>query len=139
MSARIVWSGTRPSRYHSLRAISPPPRRPAQAIRMPSAPRRRADVTAFFIALRMDDLLDVEVDLLAGPRLELVLQLLHLRALPPDDDTRAGGRDRDPRPVGRSLDVDPRDARVVELVLDVAPDLHVLVQQRRVRLGREPP
>src|SRR5439155_1673462 len=52
MSARIVWSGTRPSRYHSLRAISPPPSRPAHAIRMPSAPRRSAEVTAFFMARR---------------------------------------------------------------------------------------
>src|SRR5439155_71742 len=81
---------------------------------------------------------DVEVDLLGRPRLQLVLQLLHLRALPADDDARPGGRDRDPRPVGRALDVDLGDARVVELVLDVAPDLHVLVQQARVALRREP-
>ncbi len=52
MSARIVWSGTRPSRYHSRRAISAPPRRPAHAILIPSAPSLRADVTAFFIARR---------------------------------------------------------------------------------------
>ena len=32
MSARIVCSGTRPSRYHSRRAISAPPKRPEQAI-----------------------------------------------------------------------------------------------------------
>src|SRR5207245_9326632 len=90
------------------------------------------------VELGVDDLLDVEVDLLGRPRLQLVLQLLHLRALPADDDARPGGRDRDPRPVGRALDVDLGDARVVELVLDVAPDLHVLVQQARVALCREP-
>src|SRR5213592_4940811 len=159
MSARIVCSGTRPSRYHSLRAISPPPSRPAHAIRMPSAPRRSAEVTAFFMARRnatrfwswsatfsatswasssVDDLLDVEVDLLARPRLQLVLQLLHLGPLPADDDARPGRGDRDPRPVRRALDVDLGDARVIELILDVAPDLHILVQQICVALRREP-
>src|SRR2546421_9909983 len=98
MSARIVCSGTRPSRYHSRRAISAPPRRPAHAMRIPSAPSRRAEVTAFFMARRnatrfwscsatfsatswMHDLLDVQVDLLARPRLQLVLQLLDLGPL----------------------------------------------------------
>src|SRR5947199_128939 len=90
------------------------------------------------VELGVDDLLDVEVDLLGRPRLQLVLQLLHLRALPADDDARPGGRDRDPRPVGGALGVDLGDARVIELVLDVAPDLHVLVQQARVALRREP-
>src|ERR1700720_2542859 len=52
MSARSVCSGTRPSRYHSMRAISAPPRRPEQLIRMPSAPRRIADCTARFMARR---------------------------------------------------------------------------------------
>src|SRR3569623_1130224 len=40
MSARSVWSGTRPSRYHSVRAISMPFRRQADMILMPCAPRR---------------------------------------------------------------------------------------------------
>src|SRR5580658_2880748 len=52
MSARSVCSGTRPSRYHSRRAISAPPKRPEQLMRMPSAPRRMADCTARFIARR---------------------------------------------------------------------------------------
>src|SRR5438309_1512211 len=90
------------------------------------------------VELRMDDLLDVEVDLLAGPHLQLVLQLLHLGALATDDDARPRGIDGDPGAVGRALDVDARDAGVVELVLDVAPDLHVLVEQGRVVLGGEP-
>src|SRR5258708_12599454 len=50
MSARSVCSGTRPSRYHSMRAISAPPRRPEQLMRMPWAPRRMADCTARFMA-----------------------------------------------------------------------------------------
>ena len=41
------------------------------------------------VELGMDHLLDVEVDLLARPRLELVLELLDLGALAPDDDARA--------------------------------------------------
>ena len=52
MSARSVWSGTRPSRYHSLRAISAPPSRPPQLMRMPCAPSRIADCTARFMARR---------------------------------------------------------------------------------------
>src|SRR4029450_11426090 len=90
------------------------------------------------VELGMDDLLDVSVLLLAGPHLQLVLQLLDLRALAADDDAGAGGRDGDARAVGRALDVDLGDARVIELVLDEAPDLHVLVQERGVALRREP-
>src|SRR3989454_2522305 len=57
------------------------------------------------VQLGMDDLLDVEVDLLARPRLQLVLQLLDFCALAPDDDARARGEDRDPRAIRRALDV----------------------------------
>src|SRR6266436_545718 len=81
------------------------------------------------VQLGVDDLLDVEVDLLPRARLELVLQLLHLGALAADDDAGPRGEDGDPRAVRRALDVDLRDAGVVELVLDEAPDLDVLVQQ----------
>src|SRR6266852_930815 len=84
------------------------------------------------VELRVDDLLDVEVDLLARAHLQLVLQLLDLRALAADDDAGPRREDRDAAAVRGPLDVHPRDARVVELVLDVAPDLHVLVEQRRV-------
>src|SRR5688572_7441058 len=74
------------------------------------------------VELGMDDLLDVEVDLLLRPLLQLVLQLLDLGALAPDDDARPRRVDRDPGAVRRALDVDARDARVVELVLDVSAD-----------------
>src|SRR5439155_21449471 len=90
------------------------------------------------VELGMYDLLDVEVDLLPGPRLQLVLQLLDLGPLAADDDAGARRRDGDARAVGRALDVDLRDARVIKLVLDEAPDLHVLVQEIRVGLRREP-
>src|SRR5688572_17144138 len=54
------------------------------------------------VQLGVDDLLDVEVDLLLRPQLQLVLQLLHLGALAADDDAGPGGEDRDARPVGRA-------------------------------------
>src|ERR1043165_1283668 len=52
MSARRVCSGTRPSRYHSIRAISAPPRRPDTLMRTPLAPRRMADCIERFMARR---------------------------------------------------------------------------------------
>src|SRR6266480_1596469 len=52
MSARSVCSGTRPSWYPSVRAISAPPRRPAHLILIPCAPMRIALCTARFIARR---------------------------------------------------------------------------------------
>src|SRR5262249_27742037 len=90
------------------------------------------------VELGMDDLLDVEVDLLLRPRLQLVLEARPLGALTADDDAGPGGRHGDPSAIRRALDVDPRDPCVVELVLDVPPDLHVLVQQLGVVLGCEP-
>src|SRR5262249_5658884 len=90
------------------------------------------------VEFRVHHLLDVEVDLLARPRLELVLELLDLGALAPDDDARPRRVNHDARPVRRALDVDPRDARVVERVLDVPPDLGVLVEEVRVLLPGEP-
>src|SRR5215475_2392427 len=90
------------------------------------------------IELRMHDLLDVEVDLLARAHLQLVLQPLDLRALASDDDAGAGGGDGDARAIHRALEINPGDPRVVQLVLDEAPDLHILVQEGRVALGGEP-
>src|SRR3990172_6704336 len=150
MSARRVWSGTRPSRYHSRRARDPDAVRaqPQRALhRLLHRPPERhpllelqRDVLGheLGVQLRMDHLLDVEVDLLAGPGLQLVLELLDLGALPPDDDPRPGRVNRDPDPVRRALDVDAGDPRVVERLLDVAPDLGVLVEEVRVVLLREP-
>ena len=52
MSAFNVWSGTRPSRYHSQRAISMPLSRPDDISLMPCAPSRIAFCIARFIARR---------------------------------------------------------------------------------------
>src|SRR5215468_6054996 len=79
------------------------------------------------VELGMDDLFDIEVDLLGRAHLDLVLELLHLGALPAIDDAGTGGEDGDAGAVGRALDVDAGDARVIQRGLDEAPDLHVLV------------
>src|SRR3984957_15143450 len=52
MSARKVCSGMRPSRYHSVRAISEPLRRPDMRTLIPSAPLRIVLITARFMARR---------------------------------------------------------------------------------------
>ena len=52
MSARKVCSGMRPSRYHSVRAISEPLRRPETRTFTPSAPERMVLITARFMARR---------------------------------------------------------------------------------------
>src|SRR6266851_391095 len=157
MSARMVCSGTRPSRYHSRRAIAQAPGAGdpdavgAEAQRggdrlLHGAPESHPLLELqghvlgheLRVQLRMHHLFDVEVDLLGRPHLDLVLQLLHLGPLAADDDAGPGREDGDAGAVGRALDVDPRDLRVVERRLDVAADLVVLVQQVRVALGGEP-
>src|SRR5262249_5650310 len=72
------------------------------------------------------------------PALDLVLEFLHLGTLPADDDARTRGVDRDPRPIGRALDVDPRDSRMVERGFDEPADLDVLVEQPGVAFGCKP-
>ncbi len=52
MSARKVCSGTRPSRAHSVRAISEPLRRPERRTFTPRAPERMVLITARFMARR---------------------------------------------------------------------------------------
>ena len=52
MSARSVWSGTRPSLYCSDRDISEPPRRPPQRTFTPWAPDRIDELSERFIARR---------------------------------------------------------------------------------------
>ena len=133
MSARSVCSGTRPSRYHSVRAISAPPRRPAQLMRMPSAPRRIADCTARFMArrnatrrsscwaidwatsvasisgLRTSTMLRCVSDF--GHLRQLLAKLLDVGALLADDQARTRRVDRDAALLVRTLDHDLGDRR----------------------------
>ena len=124
MSAFRVWSGRRPSWYHSVRAISAPPRRPETMIFTPLAPKRNADSIAFFIArrnaiaaeqltgnrfrhqLRVElgalDLLNVDVNRHDPTCLhQVVTELVDLGTLAADDDSGPRGVDRDPQLVGR--------------------------------------
>src|ERR687890_799181 len=101
MSARSVCSGTRPSEYISVRAISAPPRRPETWILQPFAPERIALVSARFIARRK------------------ATRRVDLRAGLADDDARAGRVDVDLDLVGVLADRDVRQPRVGELARDV--------------------
>src|SRR5688572_10177217 len=87
------------------------------------------------------DLLDVELDVLLGQRLELGRQLVDLLALPADDQagTRRADRDRHLRRL--ALDDDLADARLEQAVLQVALEEDVFLEQlgEVLRLGREPP
>src|SRR5215467_13704300 len=138
MSARSVCSGSCPCRYHSDRAISAPFRRPDTRTLIPRAPNRSADSTALRVALGLLDLLDVDEDLAVGPLLDLGLQLVDLRPLPADDDSRTRGVDVDLQLVRRALDLDLRHTGVREPLLERVAQLEILVQELRVVLVGEP-
>ena len=163
MSARSVCSGTRPSRYHSLRLISAPPRRPPHCTRMPWAPGLHRGLDRALhrapeahapgelvpdalgdqrrVELGLLDLLDVEVDLrVAGDLQQTRAQAVRLRAAPADDDARARGVDVDAQTVARALDLDAAHHRSFQLLLQVVTDLPVLDELVRVLLVLgEPP
>jgi hypothetical protein len=131
MSARSVCSGTRPSRYHSERAISAPFRRPAdvdldaqraQAHRVADRALHRAaehDATLQLLRDRFRDQLRVELGLAHFGDVDVrrdahhvghfLAQLLDVLALLADHDARPGGVDRHAGVVGRALDQDLAD------------------------------
>ena len=158
MSARSVCSGTRPSRYHSVRAISAPPRRPATFTRMPRAPIRIEFCTPRFIArrnetrrsscwaidfgdelgvqFRLADLDDVEVQLTVCEVRQLLAQRLDIRALLADDDTRTRRVDRHAALLVRTFDDDLRHTRLLGIVLvNELTHLDVFKQQVAVFLA----
>src|SRR3954454_11612725 len=154
MSARIVCSGTRPSLYCSRRDISEPPRRPEHWIFTPAAPERiaaagtgRSRARALHGAAERDavrqllrdrlrdelrvelgalDLVDVDVDVLLGQRVQLFAQRVDLDARLADHDARASGVDVDSDPLLVLADQDVGQPRVRELLVDVLADLDVL-------------
>ena len=161
MSARSVCSGTRPSRYHSVRLISAPPRRPEHWTLMPSAPARWAFCTARFIARRKAMRLAswsatpwaTSAASSSGVLISTMLswifglpvmfgdqraQLVGLDATATDHDARAGGVDVDADLVARALDLDPADRRRLELLHDRLADLPVLGQVLLVLALAEP-
>src|SRR5262249_30722457 len=62
----------------------------------------------------------------------LLAQLFDVGALLADHDARARGIDRDAALLVRPLDQDLRDTSLLELLLEVFPDLHVLMKQLAV-------
>ena len=147
MSARSVCSGTRPSRYHSERAISAPFRRPETLILMPSAPRRMAfgprahraaehdaalellgDALGHQVGVELGlaDLLDVDVHGHAHHLGDLAAQALDVLALLADDDARARGVDRDARVLRRALDLDAAHRGVGQLLAQELAHLEVV-------------
>ena len=124
----------RPSRSHSRRPISEPPRRPETAILTPLAPAfierwmacfiaflkaiRRLSWLAMFIATRYASSSGWRISLISSLTLRLVepadllAQDLDVRAALADDDPRLGRVDRDRDVVDAALDLDPADARV---------------------------
>ena len=61
------------------------------------------------IDIRLADFDDVQADVALGHRGDLLAQLLDVRTLLADDDTRAGGIDRHAAQLGRALDDDLGD------------------------------
>src|SRR5258706_2561791 len=90
------------------------------------------------VELGLQDLLDVDEDLLAGLLLDLLLELVDLLPLAPDDDAGARGEDADLELVGGPLDLDPRHPRVVEALLQVLLEADVFMEEVRVLLLRVP-
>ena len=135
MSARSVCSGTRPSRYHSVRVISEPPRRPGAlhpdaegagllgvlhgALHGPAEGDATGELVGDALGdqrgveLGLLDLLDVELDLVvAGDLGEPGAQAVGLGATAADDDAGTGGVHVDAQAVTGALDLDAADRRV---------------------------
>src|SRR5262249_38746223 len=70
--------------------------------------------------------------------LHLLRELVHLLALAPDHEPGPRGADPDRDAVALALDRDLGDARLVEALLEVALDQHVLAQHLRIRALAEP-
>ena len=156
MSARSVCSGTRPSRYHSMRAISAPPRRPravdADALR--AEPHRRLhgalhgaaegdaalellgdrlSATSLRVDLRLADFDDVEVHFGVGDLAEIASCSFSMSApfLPITTPGRAEWMVTRHFLCGRSMTM-RRHRRLLELLEQVLADLDVFVQELAV-------
>src|SRR5690606_36162457 len=90
------------------------------------------------VDLGLADLLDVQEDLGFGHLLDFALERFDARAALADDDAGARGEDVDLHLVRGALDRDLRDARAVELALEVAAQAKVLVEPLTVARGLEP-
>src|ERR1700722_9336302 len=81
------------------------------------------------VELRTVHFLNVDVHFTLGALLHFLLELVDFRAFATDDDARTRRVNPHDELVGGSFDVDRADARALELVLQLATQLDVLVQQ----------
>ena len=72
--------------------------------------------------------MNIDQQLAAGQFLKLVAQLIDLRAPLPDNQPGARGINMHLRFTAGALDVNPRDLRVIQPLLDVVPQLQIFVQ-----------
>src|SRR5215470_5809567 len=97
-----------PLRAKPLRVLDRPPHRTAKRDSFLELLRDLFGLK-LCVQLGLVDLLYIYVDLAAGSLFDLALELVDLRALSADDDSRPRSVDDDLELVGRSLDVDVRD------------------------------
>src|SRR5690606_25372986 len=90
------------------------------------------------VGLRVLDLEDVQLHLLAGQLLQVGADAVGLRALAADDDARPGGVDVDPDPVPGAFDVHLGDAGALQPGGHHLADLDVLGDVVGVQLVRVP-
>src|SRR5262249_46866171 len=81
------------------------------------------------IELRLMHFLDIDEHFPRSALLQLLLQLVDLRALAPDDDSWTRGADNDAQLVPRTLDLYGADARGLEFVLELFLELDVFQKQ----------
>src|SRR5437879_2578684 len=83
--------------------------------------------------------LDVNVHFALGALLHLLLELVDLRALAPDNDSRPRGVNPHHQLVSRALDVDRADARTLQFFFQLLAELHVFVKKVGVVFVGIPP
>src|SRR6202023_2636872 len=81
------------------------------------------------VQFRAVHFLNIDVHFALGALLHFLLELVDLRALAPDDDSGTRRVDAHHQLVRRTLDVDRADARALQAFLQLAPQLHVFMQQ----------
>jgi len=81
------------------------------------------------VDVRLLDLLDVHIDLLAGHLAEFFLELVDFRALAADDHSGTSGVDRHAAATRGPFNVDLRHGRTLQLALEMAANLFIFDQQ----------
>jgi hypothetical protein len=155
-----VCRGTRPSRYHSDRAISAPGQPSGAGHLDPLGAEAHGGLDGLLhgateghaplqllgdllghqlrVGFGLAHLFDIEPDLFLGHLAQLGAELLDLGTLLADDDARPGGVNNDADLICLPLDLDPGHARMLQAPLDVAPQPQILVQRVGVALAGVP-